>query len=174
MQELSEEIKKETRIIENFPKKGISFFDVTTVLKNNLIFNKIIDSLTLRYRDKELSAIVGLEARGFIFASPLAYNLNLPFIPIRKEGKLPFMTNKSNYSLEYGEACFEIHQDALCNKDKVVIIDDLLATGGTAIAASKLVSSLGAEIHELAFIYEIASLEGRKALENYKVFSICG
>lgn len=167
-----EPLKALIREIPDFPKPGILFYDITTLLKDKLGFATLIDALAEHYIGKEVDLILGMEARGFIFAPALAYRLNAGFVPVRKPGKLPAETAKFNYSLEYGSNTLEIHKDAIQKGERVLIVDDLLATGGTAQATTALASSLGAEIAGLAFVVELDFLKGREKLAGYDVFSL--
>lgn len=160
------------RSIPDFPKKGIIFRDVTSVLKDAEGLKLAIDELAARLKDVEFDAIAGAESRGFIFGTPLSYLFNKPFIPIRKKGKLPCETIEKTYDLEYGTATIEIHKDAVTPGMKVVLLDDLIATGGTIKAAAELVEELGGEIVECLFLIELVDLKGREVLEKYKVESI--
>ncbi|MGE4357205.1 MAG: adenine phosphoribosyltransferase [Candidatus Omnitrophota bacterium] len=164
--------KRYIRNIPNFPKKGIIFRDITTLLKRPLVFKKVIDILYRRYQNKKIDLVVAVEARGFIIGSVLAYKLNAGFIPVRKKGKLPAKTIEVSYSLEYGEDTLCIHKDAIKKGQKVLIVDDLLATGGTIKAVTELVRKLGGEIVECAFLIELTMLNGRRKLEGYPVFSL--
>jgi adenine phosphoribosyltransferase len=169
-------IKSRIRTIPDYPKKGIMFRDITTLIKDPVGFRLVIDTLTQRYVHTKLDfdAIVGIESRGFIIGSALAYTLGKGFIPIRKKGKLPAEVVSQEYSLEYGTDRIEIHKDALRNNERVLIIDDLLATGGTALAAGALVEKLGAIVAEMAFIVDLPDLGGKKKLleKGYHVFSL--
>lgn len=165
-------LKKLVREVPDFPKKGILFYDITTLLKDKLGFATLIDLLAEHYVSQEIDLILGMEARGFIFGPALAYRLNTGFVPVRKPGKLPAATAKVDYALEYGTNTLEIHKDAIQKGQRVLIVDDLLATGGTAEATAKLAKSLGAEIAGLAFVVELDFLKGREKLEGYKVFSL--
>lgn len=160
------------RDVPDFPEKGILFKDITTALKDKEGLKLIIDDFTQRYKDKEIDYVLGADARGFIFGAAIAYNIGAGFVPARKVGKLPAETVKVEYSLEYGTNAIEIHTDAFKSGDKVLIVDDLLATGGTAQAMVKLVEKLGAKVHELAFLIELDDLNGRKLLDGYNVYSI--
>ena len=160
------------RNVPDFPKPGIQFKDVTTLLKNALAFRYVIDSWKSRYLDQNVQAIVGADARGFIFGAALAYAMGLPFIPVRKRGKLPAKTISGSFELEYGTDSVEIHVDALTPGQRVVIIDDLLATGGTMAATVALVKSLGAEIVEVSFLIELTALKGRDKLAGLPVYSL--
>ena len=167
-----EPLKKLIREIPDFPKPGILFYDITTVLKDKLGFATLIDALAENYIGKKVDLVLGMEARGFIFGPALAYRLNAGFVPVRKPGKLPAATSRVDYALEYGSNSLEIHKDALAQGQKVLIVDDLLATGGTAEATAKLASQFGAEITGLAFVVELDFLNGREKLKNYDVFSL--
>lgn len=163
-------IKSKIRDVPDFPREGIVFKDITTVLKDPVAFRHSIDLLTKRYEKQKIDYIAGIEARGFIFGSALAYKLGVGFIPIRKPGKLPSKTEKITYELEYGRDSLEIHVDAIEHGKRVLIVDDLLATGGTAEAAIKLVKKIGGEIVGIAFVVELEFLEGRKKLpEDCKI-----
>ena len=166
------ELKKLIREVPDFPKKGILFYDITTLLKDKLGFARLIDALSERYIGKEIDLVLGMEARGFIFGPALAYRLNAGFVPVRKPGKLPAETVKVSYELEYGSNSLEVHKDAIGKGDRVLIVDDLLATGGTAVATAELASGLGAQIAGLAFVVELDFLRGRERLGNYDVFSL--
>jgi adenine phosphoribosyltransferase len=167
-----EPLKKLIREIPDFPKQGILFYDITTLLKDKLGLAMLIDALAEHYLKQEIDLVLGMEARGFIFAPALAYRLNAGFVPLRKPGKLPAATAKFDYALEYGTNTLEIHKDAIQKGQRVLIVDDLLATGGTASATAKLASSLGAEIAGLGFVVELDFLNGRKMLQGYDVFSL--
>ncbi len=165
-------LKKLIREVPDFPKKGILFYDITTLLKDKLGFALLIDALSEHYIGKEIDLVLGMEARGFIFGPALAYRLNAGFVPVRKPGKLPAETEKVSYDLEYGSNSLEVHKDAIKKGERVLIVDDLLATGGTAVATAKLASGLGAQIAGLAFVVELDFLKGREKLGNYDVFSL--
>ncbi len=165
------DLKKFIRDIPDFPKKGIVFKDVTTLLKDKDALKAAVDSLAHAFAGKDIAYVVGIESRGFIFGTALAYTLGVGFIPVRKKGKLPARTRTVTYDLEYGTDTLEIHADALKEGDKVVIIDDLLATGGTVAAAVKLVADAGARIEGVGFIIELSFLNGRTKLGNLPVFS---
>ncbi|MFH1965908.1 MAG: adenine phosphoribosyltransferase [Acidobacteriota bacterium] len=168
-----DELKKIIREVPDYPKPGILFYDITTLLKNPDAFKRVIDILTERYRNKGINKVLGIDSRGFIFAPCVAYNLGVGFVPVRKKGKLPAETLSVDYDLEYGSNTIEIHKDSLEPGDRVVIIDDLIATGGTATATAKLVEALGAELVEMAFMIELTFLNGRDILpENTEVFSV--
>jgi adenine phosphoribosyltransferase len=163
------------RTIPDYPKPGIQFRDITTLLKDAEGFQAAINSMADRYREQGISKIVGIEARGFMFAAPLAYVLKLGFVPIRKQGKLPGAAMGHDYDLEYGSDRIEIHHDAISKGEKILIIDDLLATGGTALAAATLVQKMGGEVVECAFLIDLPDIGGRKRLEQagISVFALC-
>ena len=165
-------LKKLIREVPDFPKKGILFYDITTLLKDKLGFARLIDALSEHYIGKEIDLVLGMEARGFIFGPALAYRLNAGFVPVRKPGKLPAETVKISYELEYGSNALEVHKDAIQKGQRILIVDDLLATGGTAVATADLASRLGAKIAGLAFVVELDFLKGRERLSNYDVFSL--
>jgi adenine phosphoribosyltransferase len=167
-----EPLKKLIREVPDFPKKGILFYDITTLLKDNLGFATLIDALAEYYLPQKVDLVLGIEARGFIFGPALAYRLNAGFVPVRKPGKLPSVTVKAEYELEYGSNTLEIHKDAIEKGQRVIIVDDLLATGGTAEATAKLATSLGAQIAGLGFVVELDFLSGRKKLQSYDVLSL--
>jgi len=169
-----ESIKSKIRTIPHFPKHGIMFRDITTLLKDAQGFRKTVDEFVQRYTGSDIDVIVGLEARGFILGGAIAHQLGKGFVPIRKAGKLPHKTVSHEYELEYGKDKIEIHEDAINKGDKVLIVDDLIATGGTALAAAKLVEKLGGEVVEMAFIVDLPEVGGRKKIEaaGYKAFSL--
>ncbi len=167
-----EQLKKSIRDVPDFPKKGILFKDITTLCKDAAMFQRMVDLLAHRYMGKGVELVVGIEARGFIVGAALAYKLGAGVVLVRKPGKLPHKTHKANYMLEYGEDTLEVHQDAIEKGQKVVIADDLLATGGTAEAVVKLVAGMGANIIECSFIIELDELRGREKLAPYPVFSL--
>jgi len=167
-----EPLKRLIREIPDFPKPGILFYDITTLLKDKLGFATLIDVLAEHYLNAGIDLVLGMEARGFIFGPAVAYRLNAGFVPVRKPGKLPAPTAKFNYALEYGTNTLEIHKDAIRKGQRVIIVDDLLATGGTADATTKLAASLGAEIAGLGFVVELDFLKGREKLAGYDVFSL--
>jgi adenine phosphoribosyltransferase len=168
----SDQLKKLIREVPDFPKKGILFYDITTLLRDKTGFARLIDLFSEHYIGKQIDLILGMEARGFIFGPALAYRLNAGFVPVRKPGKLPAATYRVEYELEYGSNALEIHRDAIERGQRVLIVDDLLATGGTAVATAKLVSSLGGEIAGMAFVVELDFLKGREKLGAYEVFSL--
>ncbi len=169
--DIKDKIRQSLHEIPDFPMAGITFYDITTVLKNGQLFKEIIAELASRYQGKEIDAIMGIESRGFIFACPLAQQLGIGFIPIRKPGKLPAEVESITYDTEYSSDTLELHKDSLKQGDKVLIVDDLLATGGSASAAISLVKSLGAKVLECAFLIELVNLEGRNKLNDTPVFS---
>jgi adenine phosphoribosyltransferase len=166
------DLKDYIRYVKDFPKSGIMFRDITTLLKNPDSFNFTLEKLLEFTKDLSIDKVVGIESRGFIFGAVLANKLNCGFIPVRKPGKLPAEKESISYSLEYGEDTLEIHKDAIQKRDKVLIHDDLLATGGTMNAVCKLVEKLGGEVVQLSFIVELSFLNGRSKLSNYDVRSI--
>jgi adenine phosphoribosyltransferase len=168
----SDQLKNLIRAVPDFPKKGILFYDITTLLKDKAGYATLIDVLAERYIGKEVDLILGMEARGFIFGPALAYRLNAGFVPVRKPGKLPAPTTRVEYDLEYGSNILEVHEDAIEKGQRVLIVDDLLATGGTAEATAKLATKLGADIAGLAFVVELDFLKGRDKLKPYDVYSV--
>jgi adenine phosphoribosyltransferase len=160
------------RNVPDFPKDGIQFKDITTLLQNGEAFRYVIDGWRERYKDRNVDIIVGADARGFIFGSALAYAMGLPFIPVRKKGKLPHNTIAAEYELEYGTDSLEIHADAIAKGQRVILIDDLLATGGTMRATIDLVERLGGDIVECAFVVELPLLGGRKKLKPHPVHAL--
>ena len=167
-----EPLKKLIREVPDFPKPGILFYDITTLLKDRRGFAMLIDGLAEHYLDKDIDLVLGMEARGFIFGPALAYRLNAGFVPVRKPGKLPAATTTYDYALEYGTNTLEIHRDAIEKGQRVISVDDLLATGGTAEATAKLAESLGADIAGLGFVVELDFLNPRQKLKRYEVFSL--
>ena len=166
------DLKDYVRTIPDFPEEGVMFRDVTTILQDKDGLRLAIDKMQDLIKDLDFDLIVGPESRGFIFGVPLAYNLHKPFIPVRKEGKLPGETISMDYELEYGEATIEIHKDAIKPGQKVVLVDDLIATGGTIEAITKLVNSLGGEIVKIVFLMELEGLNGRDKLDGYDVEAV--
>jgi adenine phosphoribosyltransferase len=164
------DLKQVIRSIKDFPRKGIVFRDITPILANPTAFRYCVDALTSYCRRKRPEAIVGIESRGFLLGSPVAYELNLPFVPVRKLGKLPGEKISESYELEYGTQVLEIHTDAISNGQSVVIVDDLLATGGTALATAKLVQRLGGRVLGYGFVVELSFLRGREKISDYDVF----
>lgn len=169
---MTEKIKASIRDIPDFPKKGILYKDITTLCKDAVSFKRTVDIMADRYKDEKIDYVVGIEARGFVVGSALAYTLGAGIVLVRKEGKLPHHTHKESYELEYGEDILEIHKDAIEEASNVIIVDDLLATGGTAGAVCSLVKKCKGNIHELCFIIELDELKGRKKLSPHNVFSI--
>jgi adenine phosphoribosyltransferase len=167
-----DQLKKLIREVPDFPKKGILFYDITTLLKDKVGFATLVDRLSEQYVDRKVDLVLGMEARGFIFAPALAYRLNAGFVPVRKVGKLPAETVKFDYALEYGTNSLEMHKDAIQPGQRVLIVDDLLATGGTAEATAKLAQQLGAEIAGLGFIVELDFLKGRDRLKGHDVMAL--
>jgi adenine phosphoribosyltransferase len=167
-----DDLKKLVREVPDFPKPGILFYDITTLLKDRLGFARLIDALTEHYIDKDVELVLGIEARGFIFGPALAYRLNCGFVPVRKPKKLPSEVLQWKYELEYGHDTLEIHRDAIQPGQRIVICDDLLATGGTAKAAAEMAKSLGGDICGIGFVIELDGLKGRDKLKGYDVFSL--
>jgi adenine phosphoribosyltransferase len=165
------ELREAMRDVPDFPKPGILFKDITTILADGRLFKDAIDIFLEANAGRKVDKIVGIDARGFIFGSAVAYQLGVGFIPVRKKGKLPYKTESVGYSLEYGEAVIEMHVDAIAKGEKVVIIDDLLATGGTAAAAAKLVEKMGGDLIEIQFLIELEFLKGREKLHPFSVRS---
>lgn len=160
------------RNIPDFPKPGILFRDITTLLKNKRALKQAVDALANKYKGKKIDAVVAVEARGFILGGVIAHKLGAGFVPVRKKGKLPAKTQSVTYALEYGTDTLEMHQDALGSGDKVLIVDDLLATGGTVNAVTELVKQMGAKIAGIAFLIELIDLKGRDKLKGYPVYSL--
>jgi adenine phosphoribosyltransferase len=169
--EEKEKIEKLIRSVKDFPEKGVIFRDITTALKDKEGLEIVIKDFTDRYKDKGIDYVVGADARGFIFGAAIAYNIGAGFVPARKPGKLPAEVESVEYSLEYGKNSIEIHKDAFGKGSKILIVDDLLATGGTAKAMAQLVEKLEAEVYELAFMIELSDLGGRDFLKGYEVYS---
>jgi adenine phosphoribosyltransferase len=167
-----DDLKKLIREIRDYPKPGILFYDLTTLLKDKRGFQELVDRLCAHYADRKVDVVVGVEARGFIFAPALAYRLGAGFVPVRKPKKLPAKTAKVSYQLEYGTDTLEIHEDAIRPGQSVLISDDLLATGGTAAATVKLVKTLGGAVNGVAFAVELTFLNGRAKLPGLDVFSL--
>jgi adenine phosphoribosyltransferase len=166
------DIRNAIRDIPNFPKPGIVFKDITPLLCNGPLFGRTIDAMAERYQGQRIDTVLGIESRGFIIGSALAYKLGAGFCIVRKPGKLPYNTHRATYELEYGTDSLEIHVDALPPKARVIIADDLIATGGTAAATAQLVEKLGGEVVECVFLIELSFLKGREKLEPHKVFSL--
>ena len=166
-----EAIRAAVRDVPDFPKPGIVFKDITPILGDAVLFRQVTDHFAERYADRGVQSIAGIDARGFIFGAALADRLGTGFIPIRKAGKLPWKTKEQSYELEYGAATVAIHEDAVEQGEKVLLVDDLLATGGTAAAAIQLLESLGVDLIEVAFLVELSFLDGRKRLGDRPVYS---
>jgi len=168
----NEELRTYIRNVPDFPKKGIVFRDITTLLKDKHAFKKALDILHDRYENERIDKVVSVESRGFVFGSVLAYRLGAGFIPVRKPKKLPSTTIYEEYQLEYGKDSLEIHTDAIVKGDRVLVVDDLIATGGTVAATCKLVERSGGTVAGLAFLIELSFLKGREKLKGYDIFSI--
>ena len=166
------DLKTWIRDVPDFPKQGIIFKDITTLLKEKNAFARAIDLMAEHYADRKIDQIVAIESRGFIFGSALAYELGTGFVPVRKPRKLPARTERVEYALEYGTDCVEIHRDALEPGQNILIVDDLLATGGTAAAVAELVEKLDAKVESLAFLIELTFLNGREKLKGYDILSL--
>jgi adenine phosphoribosyltransferase len=167
-----EDLKKLIREVPDFPKPGILFYDITTLLKDQCGFRAVIDALKEHYRDAEVDTVLGIEARGFIFAPALAYALGAGFVPVRKPKKLPAECVSVSYELEYGTDSLEMHKDAISAGHRVLIVDDLLATGGTAAAAARIVENVGGSVAGMGFVIELTFLQGRQRVPGYDVFSL--
>ncbi|MBW1899007.1 MAG: adenine phosphoribosyltransferase [Deltaproteobacteria bacterium] len=165
-------IKEKIRTVPNWPIEGVMFRDISTLTLDPEGLKESCDAFYERYKDMQIDKIVGIDARGFIFGAVLAYKLGIGFVPVRKKGKLPHKTIQAAYTLEYGENVVEMHEDAISKGDKIIIIDDLIATGGTISAAVKLVETLGGDIIELAFVIELPDLKGREKIKGYKIFTL--
>ncbi|WJH32576.1 adenine phosphoribosyltransferase [Paenibacillus sp. CC-CFT747] len=166
------DFKEHIRVIPDFPQPGIRFKDITTLLKNGPVYREAINAMKAAVSDKEIDLIAGPEARGFVIGAPLAYSLGVGFVPIRKSGKLPGETIEADYSLEYGKDKLAVHKDSILKGQKVLIADDLLATGGTLVTTINLIKQLGGEIVGAAFLIELGYLNGRDKLEGVDVFSL--
>lgn len=171
---MSNQIKARIRTVPDWPKPGIMFRDITTLLQDAVGFKRMLDLLHAHYKDYQIDKVVGVESRGFIIGAPLADRLGVGFVPIRKPGKLPAATVSQEYKLEYGQNTIEMHLDALLPGEKVLLVDDLIATGGTALAAVNLIQQSGGKIEECCFVVDLPDLGGRVKLEKagYKVFSL--
>lgn len=169
---VNDQLKSAVRDIPGFPKPGIVFKDITPILQNGKLFRAAVDAIADRHLGKPIDAVVGIDARGFIFAAAVAYKLGVGFVPVRKKGKLPHRTIETSYSLEYGNETVQMHVDAFPRGARVLIVDDLLATGGTAAAASELVVKLGGQVVEIDFLIELAFLKGRDRLKAYPTHSV--
>ncbi|OGC94805.1 MAG: adenine phosphoribosyltransferase [candidate division Zixibacteria bacterium RBG_16_53_22] len=168
----ADELKSKIRNVPDFPIKGIMFRDITTLVNDSAAFKYVIDKLYERYRDKGIDQIVGIESRGFIFGGALAHRLCCGFVPARKLGKLPAATIEESYELEYGRTSLQLHTDSIKPGQRVVILDDLLATGGTLRATANMVERLGGEIYEIAVVIELSFLNGREKLKNHSFYSM--
>ena len=166
------DLKQHIRHVPDFPKAGILFYDITTLLRDPIGFKTTIELLSTPYLDQGIDAVVGIESRGFILGAAVAERIGAGFIPIRKPGKLPAKALKKTYDLEYGKDALEIHEDAVAKGQRILIVDDVLATGGTAAAAVQLVRTLGGELHGLAFLIELLFLKGRQKIEAENVYSV--
>jgi adenine phosphoribosyltransferase len=171
-EQLVQDLKAAIREIPDWPKKGILFYDVTTLLKHKTCFEQTINALIEPYQNTQVDLVLGIEARGFIFAPPVAYALKAGFVPVRKPGKLPAAKLQVNYELEYGTDSLEIHQDAIQPGQRVLIVDDLIATGGTAKAVAEMVEAMGATVVGLAFVVELGFLHGRDRLSKYNLHTV--
>jgi adenine phosphoribosyltransferase len=167
-----DDLKLRIRSVPDFPKAGILFYDITTLLQDAAGFRAAIDSLVLPFENQGIELVAGIESRGFIFGAAVADRLGAGFTPVRKPGKLPWKTARASYDLEYGTDSLEMHQDAIRRGQRVLIVDDLLATGGTARATTDLVEGLGGEVHALAFLIELAALSGRQKLAGHHVHAV--
>jgi adenine phosphoribosyltransferase len=168
----ADDLRAKIREVPDFPKPGILFYDITTLLKEAQAFNDVIDRMAEPVKDDRIDVVVGMESRGFIFAAPLAYKLGAGFVPVRKLGKLPADTIEVEYDLEYGTATLEVHRDAIAEGQRVLIVDDLLATGGTVLGTIELVKRLGGEIAGLSFMVELTALHGRDKLGDYPIHTL--
>lgn len=166
------DLRNYIRDVPDFPRPGILFRDITPLLKDRAAFRYVVEQMMAEAREREAESIVGIESRGFIFGCPVALELGLPFVPVRKPGKLPAKRMSVEYSLEYGDSQLDIHEDALASGSRAFIIDDLLATGGTALATAKLVEMVGGEVAGFAFALELSALKGREPLHQYSVTSL--
>ncbi len=167
-----EDLKNFIRHVQDFPKKGIGFKDITTLLKEGKEFANVIDIISERFGNNKIDSVLGVEARGFIFAGAVAYKMNIGMIPVRKPGKLPAETIKEEYQLEYGTDAVEMHSDAVKKGDRILVIDDLLATGGTVKATCNLIEKAGGIVEGVAFLIELDFLNGREKIKDYDIFSI--
>jgi adenine phosphoribosyltransferase len=165
-------VRSLVRDVPDFPKPGIVFKDITPLLADEVAFSSVIDETVVHFGRGNIDKVVGIEARGFILASPVAYHFGAGFVPVRKAGKLPWKVEAEEYQLEYGSAALELHDDAIAPGERVLIVDDVLATGGTARAAARLVERLGGKVVGIATLIELSFLEGRKAIEGYEFFSL--
>jgi adenine phosphoribosyltransferase len=168
----ADDLRKLIREVPDFPKPGILFYDITTLLKDPAAFREVIDRMVEQVKGTEIDVVVGMESRGFIFSAPIAYQLGAGFVPVRKLGKLPAETIEVEYALEYGTATLEIHRDAIQPGQKVLIVDDLLATGGTVMGTIELVQRLGGEVAGLSFMVELSALKGRDQLAQFAIHAL--
>jgi len=166
------DLKSCIRDVPDFPKKGIIFKDITTLLKNKEAFKNAVDTIADKFKNEKVDYVLSVEARGFIFGAAVAYKLGAGIVPVRKKGKLPHKTHAVTYNLEYGKDTLEIHQDAFKKGDRILIVDDLLATGGTTRAVAGLVEKMGGKIIGIAFVIELLPLKGREKLKEYTVLSL--
>ena len=172
MNDTIEQVKALIRDVPDFPQQGVVFKDITPVLADENAFSSVIDLIVVHYGRGNIDKVVGIEARGFILASPVAYHFGAGFVPVRKEGKLPWESEREEYELEYGTAVLEVHKDAIHPGERVLIVDDVLATGGTARATARLVERLGGKVIGIACLIELGFLKGREALGGYDFFSL--
>ena len=175
MDYFADTIKRAIRTVPDWPQPGVQFRDITTALQDRTVFRKLVDAFVHRYHDQVIDAVAAVDARGFIIGAPLAYELNAAFVPVRKKGKLPFDTLVEEYQLEYGSASVELHRDAFKAGDRVVLVDDLIDTGGTMLAAARLLNRIGAEIVEAAAVIDLPELGGSEKLrdQGLSVFTVC-
>ncbi|MCH8551650.1 MAG: adenine phosphoribosyltransferase [Natronospirillum sp.] len=171
----SDQIKGVIRTVRDWPQPGVNFRDITPLMQDRAAFRKLVDAFVHQYQELDIDAIAAIDARGFIIGAPLAYELNTSFVPVRKKGKLPFRTLSETYKLEYGEATVELHADAFKEGDRILVVDDLIATGGTMLAAAKLIKRVGGEVVECATIIDLPDLGGAEAIRaaGFGVFSVC-
>jgi len=167
-----DDLKAYIREVPDFPKPGILFYDITTLLQNPLALRMTVDRFVWLFAQKHIDKVIGIESRGFMFGPIVAYDLNAGFVPVRKPGKLPYQKIRQSYELEYGTDTVEMHEDGVKPGDRVLVVDDLVATGGTALAAARMVESLGATVAGFGFIIELTFLDGRKKLDGYEVESL--
>ena len=168
----ADDLRKLIREVPDFPKPGILFYDITTLLKDPAAFREVIDRMVEQVRGTEIDVVVGMESRGFIFSAPIAYQLGAGFVPVRKLGKLPSETIEVEYALEYGTATLEIHRDAIATGQRILIVDDLLATGGTVMGTIELVQRLGGVVAGLSFMVELSALHGREQLSQFDIHAL--
>ncbi len=164
-------LKKAVRDVPDFPKAGILFKDITPILKDPALFKSAVDLFVRRHRDKGITKVAAIDARGFLFGAAIAYKLKAGVVPIRKKGKLPYSCHEESYDLEYGSATLAVHTDAFTAGDKVLLMDDLLATGGTALASARLIERAGGKVEEIDFLIELSFLNGRQKLAGYPIFA---